>query len=263
MKLMSRLKGFAALAVAGFVGLSAPVTAQQGGMIRVDLELVLAVDISQSMDYDEHSIQRQGYVDAFRHKDVVNAMLSGPEGKVAVLYMEWAGDFDPIETIPWTIIDSTEAATKFSERLENEPIYGEQRTSISRALETAQQHILKNNISSHRQVIDVSGDGANNAGRLVEPARPPPSPTATDRTPRSRGGLVVRALRLCAALDAVGGERRGRSLQPLPLPPLLVRWPRRRGPAGRNCSGRARRRAAPPWRAAPGRPTAATERGRC
>jgi hypothetical protein len=71
---MSRLKGFAALAVAGCVGLSAPVTAQQGGMIRVDLELVLAVDISQSMDYDEHSIQRQGYVDAFRHKDVVNAM---------------------------------------------------------------------------------------------------------------------------------------------------------------------------------------------
>jgi len=65
MKLKSRLKGFAALAVAGFVGLSAPVAAQQGGMIRVDLELVLAVDISQSMDYDEHSIQRQGYVDAF------------------------------------------------------------------------------------------------------------------------------------------------------------------------------------------------------
>lgn len=170
-KLMSRLKGFVAVAVAGFVGLSAPVAAQQGGMIRVDLELVLAVDISQSMDYDEHSIQRQGYVDAFRHKDVVNAMLSGPEGKVAVLYMEWAGDFDPIETIPWTIIDTPDAAKSFAERLANEPIYGEQRTSISRALETAQQHILKNNISSHRQVIDVSGDGANNAGRLVEPAR--------------------------------------------------------------------------------------------
>ncbi|MBJ7408677.1 MAG: DUF1194 domain-containing protein, partial [Bradyrhizobium sp.] len=171
MKLVTRLRGLPTLALAGFVGLSAPVTAQQGAMTRVDLELLLAVDISQSMDYEEHEIQRNGYVDAFRHKDVVNAMLSGPEGKVAVLYMEWAGDFDPIETIPWTIIDSAEAATKFSERLENEPIYGEQRTSISRALETAQQHILKNNISSHRQVIDVSGDGANNAGRLVEPAR--------------------------------------------------------------------------------------------
>lgn len=171
MKLPSRLKGLAALAIAGLVGLSAPVTAQQGAMLRVDLELLLAVDISQSMDYDEHSIQRQGYVDAFRHKDVINAMLSGPEGKIAVMYMEWAGDFDPIPTIPWTIIDSTKAAKDFADKLENEPIYGEQRTSISRALLTAQEYILKNNISSHRQVIDVSGDGANNAGRLVEPAR--------------------------------------------------------------------------------------------
>jgi hypothetical protein len=171
MKLMSRLRGLVALAVAGIVGLSAPVTAQQGGMIRVDLELVLAVDISQSMDYDEHSIQRQGYVDAFRHKDVISAMLSGPEGKIAVLYMEWAGDFDPIETIPWTIIDTKEAAAKFADRLANEPIYGEQRTSISRALATAKEHITRNSIASHRQVIDVSGDGANNAGRLVEGVR--------------------------------------------------------------------------------------------
>lgn len=171
MKLLSRMRGFATLGLAAMVGLSAPVTAQQGQMIRVDLELLLAVDISQSMDFDEHSIQRQGYVDAFRHKDVINAMLSGPEGKIAVMYMEWAGDFDPIPTIPWTVIDSTDAAKKFADRLEKEPIYGEQRTSISRALLTGQDYILKNNIASHRQVIDVSGDGANNAGRLVEPAR--------------------------------------------------------------------------------------------
>ena len=65
---LSRLRAAAALVLAGLVGLSAPVTAQQGAMTRVDLELLLAVDISQSMDYDEHSIQRAGYVDAFRHK---------------------------------------------------------------------------------------------------------------------------------------------------------------------------------------------------
>lgn len=171
MKLLTRLKGITTLAVAAIAGLSAPVTAQQGAMIRVDLELLLAVDISQSMDYDEHEIQRNGYVDAFRHKDVINAMLSGPEGKIAVMYMEWAGDFDPIPTIPWTIIDSAEAASKFADRLADEPIYGEQRTSISRALLTAREYIQKNNIASHRQVIDVSGDGANNAGPLVESAR--------------------------------------------------------------------------------------------
>jgi hypothetical protein len=171
MKLLTRLRGIATLALAGIVGLSAPVTAQQGQMIRVDLELMLAVDISQSMDYEEHELQRNGYVDAFRHKDVISAMLSGPEGRIAVMYMEWAGDFDPIPTIPWTIIDSAESARKFADVLAEEPIYGEQRTSISRALLTARDYIQKNNIASHRQVIDVSGDGANNAGPLVEAAR--------------------------------------------------------------------------------------------
>ncbi len=171
MNLLSRLRGAATLAFAGIIGFSAPVTAQQGKSIRVDLELMLAVDISQSMDHDEHTIQRQGYVDAFRHKDVVNALMSGPEGRIAVMYMEWAGDFDPIPTIPWTIIDSIDSAHAFADRLEKEPIFGEQRTSISTALLAAQDYILNNNISSHRQVIDVSGDGANNAGRLVEPVR--------------------------------------------------------------------------------------------
>ena len=166
MPILSRLRAAAALALAGLVGLATPVTAQQGAMTRVDIELMLAVDISQSMDYDEHSIQRQGYIDAFRHADVINALMGGPEGKIAVMYMEWAGDFDPIPTIPWTIIDSKEAAHAFADRLEKEPIYGEQRTSISTALLAAQEYI-----ASHKQVIDVSGDGANNAGMLVEPVR--------------------------------------------------------------------------------------------
>jgi hypothetical protein len=140
-------------------------------MQRVDLELVLAVDVSQSMDHDEHTLQRMGYVDAFRHKDVIDAILSGPEGKVAVTVMEWAGDFEPIDLVPWTILDSEKSVRAFAERLANEPINGEQRTSISNALFTAAQKIERNNIASHRQVIDVSGDGANNAGPPVEDAR--------------------------------------------------------------------------------------------
>lgn len=175
MNIKSSIRGAAALAIAAIAGL-APITvpqatAQQGQNIRVDLELLLAVDISQSMDFDEHTVQRNGYVEAFRHKDVINALMSGPEGKIAVMYMEWAGDFDPIPTIPWTIIDSAEAARDFADRLANEPIFGEQRTSISTALYTAKDYILNNNISSHRQVIDVSGDGANNAGSMVTEAR--------------------------------------------------------------------------------------------
>jgi hypothetical protein len=171
MNIKSSLRGLAALAIAAVSGLAAPVTAQQGAKTSVDLELLLAVDISQSMDFDEHTVQREGYVEAFRHRDVINAMLSGPRGRIAVMYMEWAGDFDPIPTIPWTIIDSEKAAHDFADRLANEPVFGEQRTSISTALLAARDYIQGNNITSARQVIDVSGDGANNAGRLVEPVR--------------------------------------------------------------------------------------------
>ena len=137
----------------------------------MDLELVLAVDISQSMDFDEHTLQRNGYVEAFRHKDVINALISGPRGRIAVTYMEWAGDFQPIQLIPWTIIDGEKAALSFADRIAAEPVYGEQRTSISTALYEAARLIDDNEFSSHRQVIDVSGDGANNAGPPVERAR--------------------------------------------------------------------------------------------
>ena len=133
MSIKSSLRGLAALAIAAVSGLAAPVTAQQGAKASVDLELLLAVDISQSMDFDDHTVQREGYVEAFRHRDVINAMLSGPRGRIAVMYMEWAGDFDPIHTIPWTIIDSEKAAHDFADRLANEPVFGEQRTSISTA----------------------------------------------------------------------------------------------------------------------------------
>lgn len=135
----------------------------------VDLELVLAVDISRSMDEAEHTLQRDGYVSAFRHRDVINALTGGPRGRIAVTYMEWANDARQV--IPWTIIDSAKAANDFADRLAAEPIYGERRTSISTALYEAEKLISENDISSHRQVIDVSGDGANNAGMPVENAR--------------------------------------------------------------------------------------------
>jgi hypothetical protein len=123
------------------------------------------------MDYDEHTLQRMGYVEAFRHKDVINAILSGPQGRVAVLVMEWAGDFEPIDIVPWTILDSEASVRAFADRLANQQIHQEQRTSISNALYSAIMRIERNDIASQRQVIDVSGDGANNAGPPVEEAR--------------------------------------------------------------------------------------------
>jgi hypothetical protein len=138
---------------------------------RVDVEIVLAVDVSQSMDYEEHQLQRNGYVEAFRHKDVISAITSGPEGRIAVTYMEWGGMFEPIQTIDWTVIDSEAAARAFADRLAAEPIYSEQRTSISNALIKAAELIETNAFTAGRRVIDVSGDGANNSGPQVDVTR--------------------------------------------------------------------------------------------
>ena len=165
---LSRLVVLAAAALA-VAGSAVPQQANTQAGTRVDLELVLAVDISRSMDFDEHTLQRNGYVDAFRHEQVINALLSGPEGRIAVTYLEWAAE--PRQVIPWTIIDSVKAAHDFADKVAAEPVYGERRTSISAALFDAADLIETNDIVSHRQVIDVSGDGANNSGLPVEEAR--------------------------------------------------------------------------------------------
>jgi hypothetical protein len=161
---------FAAAATLGLFAGSDSATAQAPVPTkRVDLELVLAVDVSRSMDEQEHALQRDGYVQAFRHKDVIAALTSGPEGKIAVTYMEWAAQ--TYQIIPWTIIDSEAAALAFADKLSAATPYAERRTSISTALYAAADLITQNDIASHRQAIDVSGDGANNAGPPVEEAR--------------------------------------------------------------------------------------------
>ena len=166
--LRSGVLGLAAFATAGSALSQSQV---QAGQRKADLELVLAVDISRSMDYEEHELQRDGYVEAFRHKDVINALMSGPEGRIAVTYMEWAAEGATYQIIPWTMIDSAGAAHAFADRLAEEQIRSERRTSISAALFAAADLIDGNDIVAHRRVIDVSGDGANNAGLPVEEAR--------------------------------------------------------------------------------------------
>src|ERR671911_581542 len=78
----------------------------------VDLELVLAVDVSRSMDLDEQHLQRDGYVAALQHPDVVDAIRSGPLGRIALTYVEWAGPQSQVVIVPWTLIDSEAAATR-------------------------------------------------------------------------------------------------------------------------------------------------------
>jgi len=135
--------------------------------VRVDLELVLAVDVSLSMDLDEQRLQRDGYVAAFRDSEVHKAITAGPHGRIAVTYMEWAGPSVQNVVIPWTLIDGPAAAQAVADKLEQQPIMRARMTSISQALAVAGHLFESSGVKGIRRVIDVSGDGPNNAGPLV------------------------------------------------------------------------------------------------
>jgi Protein of unknown function (DUF1194) len=133
----------------------------------VDLELVLAVDVSLSMDLDEQRLQREGYVLALRDPEVQKAIASGPHGRIAVTYMEWAGPQTQSVVIPWTVIDSPAAAQAIADRLEATPISRARMTSISSALKFSKELLDGSGARGIRRVIDVSGDGPNNSGLPV------------------------------------------------------------------------------------------------
>jgi hypothetical protein len=135
--------------------------------LLVDLELVLAVDVSLSMDLDEQRLQRDGYITAFRDGEVQKAITSGPHGRIAVTYMEWAGPSVQNVVVPWTIIDGSAAAQALADKLEAQPISRARMTSISQGLVFAAQLFDSSGVKGIRRVIDVSGDGPNNAGPLV------------------------------------------------------------------------------------------------
>nr|WP_245413492.1 DUF1194 domain-containing protein [Mangrovicella endophytica] len=137
----------------------------------VDVELVLAVDVSWSMDRGEQEIQRAGYAAAFRSEEVQRAITEGVHGRIAVTYIEWAGEFSQSIIVPWTLIDSKPAADGFAYRLSIEEPDRARRTSIAAAIDFAAPLFSGNGYDGLKQVIDVSGDGPNNEGRTVMDAR--------------------------------------------------------------------------------------------
>ncbi|MFM9943539.1 MAG: DUF1194 domain-containing protein [Hyphomicrobiaceae bacterium] len=145
--------------------------AQAPASSRADLTLVLAVDVSLSMDLDEQRLQRDGYVAAFRDPVIWKAIASGPTGRIAVTYMEWAGIATQNAVIPWTLIDGPEAARAFAAALEAQPISRARFTSISGALAFSRGLLDTSPFEAPRRVIDVSGDGPNNSGPPVLEAR--------------------------------------------------------------------------------------------
>jgi hypothetical protein len=138
---------------------------------EVDLALVLAVDVSFSMDPDEQTLQREGFVEAFRSALVHDAIRRGAVGRIAVTYMEWAGAADQRVLMPWTILDSPGAAIAFADELARKPTRRAARTSISGAIDFSVKLLGEGDLAAIRKVIDVSGDGPNNQGRPVTAAR--------------------------------------------------------------------------------------------
>lgn len=138
---------------------------------EVDVELVLAVDISQSMDDDEQEAQRQGYIDAITSSEVMHAIKSGPTGRIALTYMEWSGAEQQYVVVPWMTVSDAETAGIFAQKLRESPYRNNQRTSISKALLRAAELIEGNTFQGLRRVIDISGDGPNNQGGSVTEVR--------------------------------------------------------------------------------------------
>jgi hypothetical protein len=139
--------------------------------VEVDVALVLAVDISYSMDLDELALQRRGYVEAFRSKMIHDAIARGALGKIAVTYFEWAGTGINYQLSPWTIIDSAAGAQSFAAVLEDAPLRRGRRTSISAAIDNGVTLLETSGVDAQRKVMDISGDGPNNDGRPVTQAR--------------------------------------------------------------------------------------------
>jgi hypothetical protein len=137
----------------------------------VDIELVLAVDVSLSMSPAELEIQRRGYAAALTDQRVIEAIQDGAQGRIAVTYVEWAGQSTQHIVVPWTIISNREEAEAFVAKLTANPPNSARRTSISGALLFAGDLFAESAYRGAKRVVDVSGDGANNQGPPVDLVR--------------------------------------------------------------------------------------------
>ncbi|PBB68388.1 hypothetical protein CK228_11225 [Mesorhizobium sp. WSM4312] len=158
--------------------------ASPSGALAVDVELVLAVDISLSMDEKEFALQRAGYVEALRHPDFIHAIRSGNTGRIAIAYFEWAGTVRDDAVIDWQIIDGAQSANSFADKVAARPFRSFRGTSISTAIAFGTGLFGRTNFASERSVIDISGDGPNNIG---------PPVTAT-RDAATAKGIVINGL---------------------------------------------------------------------
>ena len=148
-------------------GWNAPVQAKE----PVDLLLVLAADVSRSVDADKFKLQREGYAAAFNDSRVINAIASGVRGRIAVCFVEWSGAGSQRLVIDWTTIEDFAAGKQFGDQLLEIPRSFANSTSISGGIDFALAQFARALSDAERRTIDVSGDGNNNNGRDVRLAR--------------------------------------------------------------------------------------------
>jgi len=138
---------------------------------KVDLLLVLAADVSRSVDAEKFQLQREGYAAAISDRRVIEAIQGGRNGRIGLTFIEWSGSTNQKVVIDWTIIDGPKAAQSFGDRLLETPRSFADRTAIGSGIEAAVAQLARAPFTADRQTIDVSGDGTNNAGRDVTMAR--------------------------------------------------------------------------------------------
>ena len=143
----------------------------QAAPLPVDLELILAVDVSGSVDAIEARLQREGYISAMTSETVMKAIKSGPFRRIAVAYVEWAGEQYQQTVMPWTLIESLEDSQNFMAKVADSPYVAIRWTSISAAIDYSVKLFAESPFEGTRRVLDISGDGKNNHGREVADAR--------------------------------------------------------------------------------------------
>ena len=161
----------AAAAGFGFAAPNGPQHFAQRSGVPVDVELVLAVDVSYSMDPDEQALQREGYIAAITSPEFMRALRQGMHAKVAMTYFEWAGSHHTQVIVPWRVIDGPETADSFAADIARARYSRASRTSVSTALLYGASLFDNSGFRGMRRVIDVSGDGVNNNGPIVTVAR--------------------------------------------------------------------------------------------
>jgi hypothetical protein len=178
-----------ALRFAAAVWLACSIWTSAFAQTAVDLQLVLAVDASGSVDQRRFELQQQGYVAAFRDPRVLQAIQSGGTQAIAVTMVQWTGPALQIQVLPWTLINNAATAHAFAAAIAATPrqLFSGG-TSISGVIDYAVPLILESQFRGTRRVIDISGDGPNNRGR----------PAASARDDAVRAGIVINGLPILA-----------------------------------------------------------------